>query len=155
MGVVELVYDPPCCFRGFGSFILSPPWAWIQHVPPMTDRGLPGESLESMLMWIATLEHTLRTRRSPKLDEFGLQILANIEYSVQHPLIATFGWRDLVWALEFKAHRGKHQRNSVVQQYCFSISHLLDFIVGMQCGKEGARCLYRDTKENHKRPNHA
>ena len=32
------MYDRACCFRGFGSYIPSPPWAWIQHVPQMTVR---------------------------------------------------------------------------------------------------------------------
>ena len=45
------MYDRACCFRGFGSFIPSPPWAWIQHVPQMTVRLLPG-GVSGLKFWI-------------------------------------------------------------------------------------------------------
>ena len=51
----------------------------------------------------------LENQEEPKLDDFGLQILTNIEHSVQNPPTSTFGRRDLIWVLKFKAHRGKHK----------------------------------------------
>ena len=67
MGTLELVYNPPHCIRGFGSFIPSLPWACIQHVPHMTYIALQGGSLGSRLMWTVTLEQTLRTMISLNL----------------------------------------------------------------------------------------
>ena len=87
-------------------------------------------------------KRNLQNDKKPKLDEFDLHILANIERSVQHPPTGVFGRRDLLRAIEFKARHGKFGQNSVVQQCFIPTNRVRDFVGGMQCGKEGTQCLY-------------
>lgn len=100
-------------------------------------------------------KRNVQNEKKPNLDEFDVQILANIERSVQRPPIGVFGRRALIRALEFKARRGKFGQNSVVEQCFIPTDRVRDFIAGMQCGKEGTQCVYRETKENHKRGTNA
>ena len=116
-------------FRNLGSFIPSPPWTWIRHVPQMTVRWLSGVVIGVNVDVHYDSATNLENKEKPKLDVFGLQILANIEHSMQYPPTSTLGRRDLIWALEFKARRGKHGRNSVIH-YCYiPTNRVTNFIV--------------------------
>ena len=92
-----------------------------------------------------------RNPEKPRLSEVDVEVLANIEKSVQNPAEGPFGFRDLTWTPEFRARRGKHGRDCVVQQCYIPPTRIQDFIAGVQSGKEGTQCVFRETKENHKR----
>lgn len=57
---------------------------------------------------------------------------------------STFGRWDLIRALEFKAHHGKHGRNSVVQQCYIPMNHVPNFNAFMQYRKKWHNVLSRD-----------
>lgn len=92
---------------------------------------------------------------SSKLNAFELEILARIERSVQHPPPRPFGIRDLTWESEFRARRGKNAKDQYVKLCYVPASRIPDFITGVQDGREGTQCVFRETKENHKRPKEA
>ena len=99
----------------------------------------------------STQAGSTKNPQKPTLSEVDVQILAHIERSVQNPAEGPFGTRDLTWTPEFRARRGKHGRDCVVQQCYIPATRIPDFIAGVQSGKEGTQCVFRETKENHKR----
>lgn len=88
---------------------------------------------------------------NPKLNAFDLEILARIKGSIQHPPPGPFGIRDLTWESEFRARRGKNAKDQYIKLCYVPASRIPDFITGVQDGREGTQCVFRETKENHKR----
>lgn len=84
-------------------------------------------------------------------DIHKLQVQA-IEERVQNPPPGTFGPSNLRWKLEYRPPRGEHKKSHIVQQCYVPTSRVQDFVEGMQCGREGAQCRFRTSKEN-RRPN--
>jgi len=79
----------------------------------------------------STKEGSTQNPKKPRLSEVDVQILANIERSVQNPAEGPFGTGDLTWTLEFRARCRKHGRNYVVQQCYIPSMHIQDFIAGV------------------------
>lgn len=98
--------------------------------------------------YAANLQNPIR----PKLGDSDVQALREIEQSLQTPSAGAFGMRDLKWTLEFRARRGKNGKDQHVKQCYIPASRIQDFITGVQSGTEGTQCVFRETKENHKRP---
>lgn len=103
----------------------------------------------------ARVVHSLQSPVPGKLSNAEAQILAQIEALVQHPKEGPFGVTNLQWNKEHRARRGKHGKHHEVR-YCYvPATRIEDFIAGVQNGSEGTQCVYRETKENHKRPEDA
>lgn len=98
----------------------------------------------------AGLDGTIHESSMSQLNDYGRSMLATIERSVQDPPMGTFTSRALLWVLQRRARRGKYGKNLVVQQCYIPTSRVPDFVAGMQSGKDGAQCVFRETKEKPK-----